>query len=320
MRILLKLFLAFLLTAGHAGAQDYPSKPIRMLVPYPPGGTADLFARYIGDGLSSALGQTVVVENRAGANGNIASELVAKSTADGYTLLLGTSGSNAVNPSLYAKMAYNAWKEMMLIAPVAQTANVLVVRAGSQIKSVKELIAIAKQNPGKLTFASSGNGSVLHLSGVMLANRVGVQLVHVPYKGTVPALLDVMTGRVDMMFANGPSVVPDVKSGKLRALAVTTANRASALPEVPTMMEAGIQNFDLASWFGVMGPAGIPQAIAAKLNSETGRILQTPATKQRFQNLGAEPFILGPEKANAFFLAELNKWGELVKASGAKVD
>ena len=227
--------LAVLLPYG-AHAEEYPSKTITIVVPYPPGGTADIFARYIAAGMSKAWKQNVIVEDHPGAGGNIASAKVAHSKADGYTLLLGTSGSNAVNPTLYKHMPYNAAKEMTVIATVARTANVLVVGPHSKAKSVKDLIAMAKANPNKVTFASSGNGSVLHLSGVMLANKAGVKMVHVPYKGTPPALLDVMAGRVDMMIANGPSVVGDVKAGKLKALAVTTAERSDALPNVPTMI------------------------------------------------------------------------------------
>lgn len=312
--------VALLFAAFNAAGAEYPSKPIHIIVPYPPGGTADIFARYVGDRLTTVWGQPVIVENRAGAGGNIGSDLVAKSPPDGYTLLLGTSGSNAVNPSLYKNMPYDAWKELTIIAPVAQTDNVLVVHAGSPAKSVKDLITLGKSKPDKLSFASSGNGSVLHLSGVLLGQRAGMEMMHVPYKGTPPALVDVMTGRVDMMIANGPSVVQDVKAGKLLALAVTGSTRSAALPDVPTMMEAGVPDFNLTSWFAVMGPTGMPPEVAGKLNVEVTRIVQRKETAEFFQRMGAEPFLLDLGASNAFFLAELKKWGELVKASGAKVD
>lgn len=320
MRILHSICFALLATVWNAAAADYPSRPIHIVVPYPAGGTADIFARYVGDRLGKSLGQSVIVENRAGAGGNIGSDIVAKSPADGYTLLLGTSGSNAVNPSLFKNMPYDAWKDMTIIAPVAQTANVLVVHGGSPAKSVKDLIELGKRKPGKLSFASSGHGSVLHLSGVMLAQRGGMQMVHVPYKGTPPALVDVMTGRVDMMIANAPSVVQDIKVGKLVGLAVTGSSRAAALPEIPTMAEAGVPDFDLTSWFAVMGPTGIPEDIAEKLNREINKVVAAPDTREFFHNIGAEPFSLGLQESHAFFHAELDKWGALVRASGAKVD
>jgi tripartite-type tricarboxylate transporter receptor subunit TctC len=312
--------IALLFAALNAVGAEYPSKTIHIIVPYPPGGTADIFARYVGDRLTAVWGQPVIVENRAGAGGNIGSDAVAKSPPDGYTLLLGTSGSNAVNPSLYKNMPYNAWKDLTIIAPVAQTDNVLVVQAGSPAKSVKDLIALGKSKPGQLSFASSGTGSVLHLSGVLLAQRAGIEMMHVPYKGTPPALIDVMTGRVDMMIANGPSVVQDVKTGKLLALAVTGTSRSAALPDVPTMMEAGVPDFDLTSWFAVMGPTGMPPEVAGRLNHEITRIVKRKETADFFQPMGAVPFVLDLGASNAFFLAELKKWGDLVKASGARAD
>lgn len=315
------IFLAlFALLPIGAQATDYPQSVVTIVVPYPPGGTADIFARYIAQGMSDAWHQNVIVMNRSGAGGNIASEQVAHSKADGYTLLLGTSGSNAVNPSLYANIHYNAEKEMTVIATVANTANVLVVGPKFKAADIKGLLAMARENPGKVTFASSGNGSVLHLSGVMLANMASVKMVHVPYKGTPPALLDVMAGRVDMMIANGPSVVGDVKAGKLKALAVTTSERSAALPDVPTMSEAGVRGYDLSSWFAVMGPSGIPQVVKDKINQAIDKILAEKKTKERFSAMGAEPQIMNAEQAGKFFQSELKKWGDLVRASGAKVD
>jgi tripartite-type tricarboxylate transporter receptor subunit TctC len=303
-----------------AQAADYPSKAVTIIVPYPPGGTADIFARYIAAGMSKAWKQDVIVQDHPGAGGNIASSQVAHAKADGYTLLLGTSGSNAVNPSLYKHMPYNAAKQMTVIATVARTANMLVVGPHSKASSIKDLLAMARANPGKVTYASSGNGSVLHLSGVMLANKANVNMVHVPYKGTPPALLDVMAGRVDFMIANGPSVVGDVHAGKLKALAVTTSDRSDALPNVPTMIQAGVPGYDLSSWFAVMGQSGIPKAIRDKINTTVDAILAQDNTKKRFASMGASPLSMNADQAGKFFQSELKKWGELVHASGAKVD
>ena len=310
---------AMLLSFG-AQAADYPSKTVTIIVPYPPGGTADIFARYIAAGMSKAWKQDVIVQDHPGAGGNIASSQVAHAKADGYTLLLGTSGSNAVNPSLYKHMPYDAAKQMTIVATVASTANVLVAGPHSKAKNVKDLLAMARANPGKVTYGSSGNGSVLHLSGVMLANKAKVDMVHVPYKGTPPALLDVMAGRVDFMIANGPSVVGDVHAGKLKALAVTTSDRSEALPDVPTMIQAGVPGYDLSSWFAVMGQSGIPQAVKDKINKTVDAILGQDKTKKRFASMGASPLSMNADQAGKFFQSELKKWGELVHASGAKVD
>jgi len=315
--ILLALF-ALLPVGVHAA--DYPTKPVTIIVPYPPGGTADIFARYIAEGMNKAWKQDVIVQDHPGAGGNIASGQVAHAKADGYTLLLGTSGSNAVNPNLYKNMPYDAAKQMTVVATVASTANVLVVGPNSKAKSVKDLLAMARANPGKVTYASSGNGSVLHLSGVMLANKANVKMIHVPYKGTPPALLDVMAGRVDMMIANGPSVVGNVKAGKLKALAVTTAKRADALPNVPTMIQAGVPGYDLSSWFAIMGPSAIPKAVKEKINKTVNAILALDKTKKRFAAIGAAPLSMGVDQSGAFFQSELKKWGKLVQISGAKVD
>lgn len=303
-----------------AAAADYPTGLIKIIVPYPPGGTADIFARLIGDGLNKAFHQTVIVEDRPGAGGNVGSDVVAKSAPDGYTLLLGTSGSNAINPTLFKRMPYNAWKDLVLVSTVATTVNLLVVGANHKAKTVSDLLAMAKAEPDSVTFASSGNGSVLHLSGVMLANMSGTKMVHVPYKGTPPALIDVYAGRVDMMVANAPSVVSDIKAGKLRALAVTTNYRMNALPNVPTMDEAGVKGYDLSSWFAVFAPAKTPATVVEQLNAEIRKILNDPAIQKRFDSMGSTPLIMGAEESQKFFLTELKKWGDLVEASGSKVD
>lgn len=315
------LAIATCIGLGSFPAQaEYPEKPIRIVVPYAAGGTADIFARFVAERLGTKWKHEFIVDSRAGAGGNIGSDYVAKSSPDGYTLLLGTSGSNAVNPTLYKTMPYKADKDLVLVALVAETANVLVTGPQHSAKSVEDIIALARAKPGKVTFASSGNGSVLHLSGVLLASKKGVEMLHVPYKGTAPALLDVIGGRVDMMIANGPSVVGDINGKKLNALAVTTATRASALADVPTMMEAGVADYNLSSWFGIFAPSGIPDPVRLKLNAAIGEAVQEPRTRERFQALGAEPVSLDAEKARKFFLSELEKWGELVRVSGAQVD
>lgn len=315
------LTIATCIGLGSAPAlAEYPAKPIRIVVPYAAGGTAAVFARFVEERLGAKWKHEFIVEVKPGAGGNIGSDYVAKSAPDGYTLLLGTSGSNAVNPSLFKTMPYKAEKDLVLVAPVAKTANVLVVGPQSPYNKVDDIIAAARAKPGKITFASSGNGSVLHLSSVLLANKKGVEMLHVPYKGTAPALLDIIGGRVDFMIANGPSVVGEISGKKLKGLAVTTDERASALPDVPTMMEAGVPDYNLSSWFAVFAPSGIPDAVRVKLNAAIGEAVREPKTRERFQALGAEPFSLDAEKSRQFFLSELKKWGELVHASGAKVD
>lgn len=308
-----------LLSAG-ALAAEYPTRPIRLVVPYAPGGASDIFARMVAEKLIVAWGQQVVVDNRAGAGGNIGSDLVAKANADGYTMLLGTSGSNAVNPSLYTKMPYDAKRDLALIAMVASTPNILVVRSQHPARSVRDLIQMAKTNPGKVTYGSSGVGSVLHLSGELLKTVMKVDIVHVPYKGTGPSLVDLLGGQIDMVFSNLPPVVPFVQEGRMRGVAVTTAERVKALPNVPTMIEGGVPNYDVASWFGVMVPSKTPVAVVDRINREVQRILKLPDTKERLATMGTDPMFMAPRETNAFFHSEIEKWAKVVKASGAKAD
>jgi tripartite-type tricarboxylate transporter receptor subunit TctC len=298
----------------------YPEKPIRIVVPYAAGGTADIFARFVAERLGTKWKHEFIVEVRPGAGGNIGSDYVAKAAPDGYTLLLGTSGSNAVNPTLYKTMPYTAEKDLVLVALVAETANILVVGANHPANSVKDLLDLARAKPGRVTFASSGNGSVLHLSGVLLAEKAGVKMLHVPYKGAAPALIDVLGGRVDMMIVNGPSAVGDITGKKLKGIAASTAKRVAALPDMPTMIESGIEGYDLSSWFGIFAPSGIPDAVRLKLNEAIREAIQEPATRERFQALGAEPVPMDADTARKFFLSELKKWGDLVRSSGATVD
>ncbi|MBI4205931.1 MAG: tripartite tricarboxylate transporter substrate binding protein [Betaproteobacteria bacterium] len=322
MSVLLRVvavFVAVMLQAA-AHAAEYPARPIRMIVPYAPGGASDIFARILAERFTAAWGQQVVVDNRAGAGGNIGSDLVAKANPDGYTMLLGTSGSNAVNPSLYTKMPYEAKRDLALIAMFASTANIIVVRTAHPAKSVQDLIRMAKSNPGKVTYGSSGVGSVLHLSGELLKTMTGVDIVHVPYKGTGPSLVDLLGGQIDMVFSNLPPAVPFVQEGRMRGIAVTTAARARALPNVPTMIEGGVPNYDVASWFGVMVPSKTPAAAVEKINREVQRILKAPDTQERLTTMGADPMFKAPREANAFFHSEIAKWAQVVKASGAKAE
>lgn len=303
-----------------ATAAEYPTRPIRMVVPYAPGGASDIFARMVAEKFTAAWGQQIVVDNRAGAGGNIGSDLVAKANPDGYTMLLGTSGSNAVNPSLYSKLPYDARRDLALIALVASTPNILVVRNAHPAKSLRDLIQMAKAAPGKVTYGSSGIGSVLHLSGELLNTLAGIQMVHVPYKGTGPSLVDLLGGQIDSVFSNLPPVVPYVQDGRMRGIAVTTAARVRALPNIPTMIEGGVAHYDVASWFGVMVPARTPPAVIEKINREVQRILRLPDTKGRLETMGADPMFMSAQEANRFFHTEIDKWAKVVKASGAKAD
>jgi tripartite-type tricarboxylate transporter receptor subunit TctC len=308
------------LVPGAAWSAEYPTRPIRMVVPYAPGGASDFFARILAERFTAAWGQQVIVDNRAGAGGNIGSDIVAKANPDGYTMLLGTSGSNAVNPSLYAKLPYDAKRDLALIAMVASTANILVVRAQHPAKSVQDIIRMAKTNPGKVTYGSSGVGSVLHLSGELLNTVVGIKMVHVPYKGTGPSMIDLLAGQIDTVFSNLPPAVPFVQEKRMRGLAITTAARSPVLPDVPTMIEAGVPNYDVASWFGVMVPAKTPAAVVERINREVQRILKTPKTQEQLKSQGADPMFKPAREANAFFHEEIAKWAQVIKASGAKAD
>ena len=321
-RLAMGALLAFsaLAAAPMAGAQAYPAKPIRIVVPFPPGGATDILARAVAQKLTDAWGQAVVVDNRPGAGGNIGSELVAKAAPDGYTLEMGTVGTHAINASLYAKMPYDHVKDFAPVILVAGVPNVLVVNPSLPVSSVQELIAYAKANPGKLNFASSGNGTSIHLAGELFKVMAGVQMTHIPYKGSAPALQDLIGGQVQLMFDNLPPSLPHIKAGKLRALAVTSATRSSALPDTPTIAESGLPGFEASSWFGVLAPAGTPPAIIAKLNGEIAAWLASAEAKERMLALGANIGGGSPEDFARHIAAETAKWQKVVKASGAKVD
>jgi tripartite-type tricarboxylate transporter receptor subunit TctC len=308
------------LFATLAGAQTYPTKPIRIVVPFPPGGATDILARDVAQKLSESFGQQVIVDNRPGAGGNIGSELVARSAPDGYTLEMGTVGTHAINASLYSKMPYDHVKDFVPVILVAGVPNVLVVNPAVPANSVAELIAYAKANPGKLNFASSGAGTSIHLSGELFKVMAGVQMTHIPYKGSAPALQDLLGGQVQLMFDNLPPSLPQIKAGKLRALAVTSLTRAPALPDVPTVAEAGLPGFEASSWFGILAPAGTPPAIVAKLNAEIAKWLATPEAKEKLSKQGANAAGGSPEDFARHIAAETTKWAKVVKDSGAKVD
>ncbi len=319
-RLLLLLVVCALPAAPVAMAQTYPTKPVKLVVPFPPGGSLDLTGRLLAQKLTEAWGQTVVVENRPGAGGNIGADLVAKSAPDGYTILMGALSTHAVNPNLYAKMPYDAAKDFAPISLIAITPNVLVVNAASPVNNVREFIAYAKANPGKLSFGSGSTGSAGHLAGELFKVETGTDAVHVPFKGSAPAMQALLAGDTQFMFDNLASAMAQVKAGKLKALAVTTAKRSPLAPALPTMAEAGLSGFDITTWYGLFAPAGTPPAIVAKWNADVTRILNSPDVHARLIADGAEPAPNTPEQFSQMIASELTKYARIVKISGAKVD
>jgi tripartite-type tricarboxylate transporter receptor subunit TctC len=313
--------MAFL-PAGDADAQSaaYPNRPVKLVIPFPPGGPLDIIGRLIAQKASEDWGQSVVVDNRPGAGGNIGADLVAKSPADGYTILMGALSTHAVNPSLYAKMPYDATKDFAPISLVAITPNVLVVNASLPVSSAKEFIAYAKANSGKLSFGSGSNGSAGHLAGELFKVDTKTDIVHVPYKGGAPATQALLAGDTQFMFDNLANAMPHVKAGKLKALAVTTAERSKLAPDLPTMAEAGLPGFDISTWFGLFAPAGTPKDVIAKWNAEVVKILNSPDMRERLTAQGAESAPTTPEQFAAFIQSEIPKYARIVKISGAKVD
>ena len=314
--------------AGTARAQaGWPTKPVRIVVPFAAGGTTDILARAIAPELQRVFGQPFVVDNRPGAGGNNGSAEVAKSAADGHTLLMGTVGTHAINPSLYPKMPYDAVKDFAPITLVAGVPNVVVMNPASaekyKVNTLVDLIRAAKANPGKLNVASSGNGTSIHLAAELFKSLTGTFMLHLPYRGSGPALIDLMAGNVDLMFDNLPSAMPHIKSGRLKALAVTSGVRSTALPELPTVAEAGgslLRNYEASSWFGLLAPAGTPADIVSRVQQETAKAMATPAINERLQSQGAIPSGMPPANFVKFIEAETRKWAVVVKASGAKVD
>ena len=322
MKLLHKLAAALALAAIALGApaQTYPNKPIRLVCPFPPGGAVDIASRAVAHELQQLLGQPVTVDNRPGAGGNIGADAVAKSAPDGYTLLMTTSGIMAINPALYSKLPFDTVKDFAPVSEMVYLNNVLVVNTSVPAKSVKELIALAKAQPGKLTYASSGNGTSIHLSGELFKSMTGVDMLHIPYKGSSPAVTDLLGGQVNMMFDNIPSSLPHIKAGKLRALAVTGSKRSQLLPELPTIAEAGVPGYDSYVWFGIVAPAGTPPEIIAKLNAALMKIAAMPAFRERLTSQGYDVLGTSPEQMAASIRGEIAKWGKIVKASGARVD
>jgi len=310
----------FACIATIASAQGYPTRTIRLVVPFPAGGTTDILAREVAQKLTEVLGQAVVVDNRPGAAGNIGSDLVAKSAPDGYTLLMGTVGTHAINPSLYSKMPYDHVKDFAPVVLVAGVPNVLVVNPALPVNSVSDLIKLAKDKPGQINFASSGSGTSIHLSGELFKTMAGVDMTHVPYKGSSPALTDLIGGQVQIMFDNLPSALPQIKGGRLRAIAVTSLKRAPVLPDIPTISESGLPGFEASSWFGVLAPAGTPAAVVARINTEVNKWLQSADAREKLLGQGAEAAGGSPERFASHIRAESEKWAKVVKASGAKVD
>ena len=305
--------------------ERWPARPVRIVVPFAPGGTTDILARSLAPELSRAFGQQFIVDNKPGAGGNIGAAEVAKAAPDGYTLLMGTVGTHGINQSLYPKMPFDPIKDFVPITLVAGVPNVLVMNPAKaqalHIQSVPDLIRYAKANPGKLNMASSGNGTSIHLSGELFKTMTGTFMVHFPYKGSGPALLDLIGGTMDLMFDNLPSALPQIKAGKLKALAVTSAQRSAAVPELPTIAEAApLPGFDASSWFGLLAPAGTPGEIVNRVQQETAKALATPALKERLLSQGAIPSGMPPAQFAAYIAAETKKWAQVVKVSGAKVD
>jgi tripartite-type tricarboxylate transporter receptor subunit TctC len=325
-RALLIAAAALALTAPVLQAQTaWPAKPVRIVVPFAPGGTTDILARAIAPELSKAFGQQFIVDNRAGAGGNVGAEIVAKSSGDGYTLLMGTVGTHGINRALYAKLPYDPIKDFAPVTLVAGVPNVMVMNADKAkalgINSVPDFIAYARVNPGKLSMASSGNGTSIHLAGELFKSRTGVFMTHIPYRGSGPALLDLVAGNTDVMFDNLPSALPQIKSGKLKAFAVTSAQRSGAVPDLPTIEEAAkLKGFDASSWFGLLAPAGTPAEVVGRIQQETAKALASPAVKEKLLAQGAIPGGNTPAEFAKLIDAEHVKWAAVVKASGAKVD
>ena len=300
-------------------AQSYPNKPIKFVVGFAPGGATDVIGRLMAKKIGDALGQPIIIENRAGGSSNIGAEVVARAVPDGYTFYV-CAITSAINVSLFPKLAFDFARDFEPVALFANVPNILVVHPSVPAKTVKELIDYARAQPGKLSYASSGAGTSIHLSGELFKMLAKVDMVHIPYKGSAPAMTDMIGGQVQVMFDNMPSALPHVKAGKLRALAVTSAQRSPSAPEVPTMGEAGVAGFDVQSWFGLVAPKGTPKDIIARLNAESVKALATADIKERFMELGAVPGPMSPEAFGDYIRSEIIRWSEVVKVSGAKVE
>ena len=314
------LLLSLLSTAAQAqsAAGVWPTKPVKIVVTFPPGGAPDTLARVLADTWSQSLGQVFTVDNKAGAGGNIGADFVAKSPADGTTLVVGTVGTHAINPALYPHMPYNNIKDFTPVSFLASTPNLLVVNNAVPAKTVKELIELAGKTP--LTFGSSGSGTSIHLSGELFNTLAGVKMQHIPYKGRAQAVPDLLGGRITMIFDNMPSVLPLVKSGDVRAIAVTSATRSAAAPTIPTIAESGLPGFEASSWFALLAPAGLPRDVQVRINTETARVMALPDVREKLALLGLDVASGTPEALAAFIQSETVKWAKVVKESGARLD
>ena len=321
-RLLRALALSLLGAAAVATAAEtnYPARPVRFIVPFAPGGSTDTLARTLAVRLTDVLGQQVVVDNRSGGNGNIGTDIVAHAVPDGHTILLGYIANLGIGPSLYAKLPFDPLKDFAPITLLAVAPNILVAHPSVPVKSVKELVAYAKANPNKVNYASAAVASLGHLAGELLNSSAGIQMQHVPYKGSGQAVIDLLAGQVQVMFSGMSSVMQHIKAGKLRPLAVTGAQRSPATPEVPTIAEAGYPGFEASAWYGVLAPAGTPKAIVLRLNSEILRALKIPEVKERLENVGFEIVGGTPEAFGAYMKSEIDKWARVVKTSGVRAE
>jgi tripartite-type tricarboxylate transporter receptor subunit TctC len=316
----LAIAAALALSVTSAWSQAYPSKPIRMIVGFPPGGGTDVVARVISAKLQEWYNQPVIVENRPGATGTIGADVVAKSAPDGYTLIMGHVNSHGIAPNLFAKLPYDPIKDFAAVCYVGYVPNVLAVHPSVQAKSVKELVALAKSKPGAMNYASSGNGSTQHLAGEMFKQLTGTSIVHVPYKGSGDAIKDLLAGTVNMNFDTMPPVMPHIQAGKLRGLAISTPRRLSQLPDVPTFEEEGIRGFDVTNWYGVMAPGATPRDLVGKLNADINKAMQVPEVRTRLEAVGTQLREQSPAEFEAFMKAEVAKYGKLIKDAGIRIE
>ena len=322
-RLLVSLpFAALLSLAGltAATAQGFPSRPIRLVVTFPTGGAPDILARTLAEKITPAWGQSIVVDNKPGAGGNIGAEFVARSPADGHTLVMGTVGTHAINGSLYAKLPYDMVRDFTPVTLIASTPNLLVVNNEVPARNLRELIALARAKPGTLTFGSPGIGTSVHVSGELFNSMAGVKTIHVPYKGRQMAIPDLLGGNITMMFDNMPSALPVVNEGKLRAIGVTSARRSPSAPEIPTLAEQGLPGFEASSWFALFAPAGTPRAVVDRLHAEVTRVFNLPEVKEKLARLGLDPILGGPDELAKVQQSEITKWAKVVKDSGAKAE
>ncbi len=320
MRITASLIAVTFLSAATAQSQTYPSRPIRFVIPFAPAGANDIIGRMVGMKLGEVLGQQMIMDNRGGAGGSIGVDIVARAPADGYTLLLGNIATLAVNPTLYPKLPYDPVKDLQPISLAARSPQILVVHPSVPAKSVKELIALARSQTGKLVYGSGGNGSGAHLTAEYFKLLTKTDLVHVPYKGLGPAYIDLLSGQVPIVFGGVTGVAPHIRSARVRPLGVTGAQRVSAFPDIPTIAEAGVKGYDVTLWYGVLAPAGTPPAVVTRLHAAMTTALQDPDLRKRLVNDGADPALTKPDEFRAFIKSEIERWAPIIRASGAKPD